>query len=95
MNRIIKSTLESKMTIVWIALFSINSLCTCVVASMAGSVWSLCDTQTKFTMIVAIIGNWTGTMMAYMKQNLKKIEKGQLPFDENTAIAPKEQSEKP
>jgi hypothetical protein len=33
-------------------------------------------------MIVAIIGNWTGTILAYLKQNMKRIEAGTLLTDE-------------
>lgn len=66
--------LEWRMAILWFVLFSVNSLCSCVVAAMAGSVWSSLGTQEKFTMVVAILGNWTGTIMALFSKAAKKVD---------------------
>ena len=66
--------LEWRMAVLWFVLFSVNSLCSCIVAAMAGSVWSNLQTQEKFTVIVAIVGNWTGTIMALFSKAAKKVE---------------------
>jgi NADH:ubiquinone oxidoreductase subunit 6 (subunit J) len=63
-----------RMAIMWFFLFSINSLCSCIVAASAGSVWTNLDAQAKVTVIIAVIGNWTGTIMAFLSDARKKIE---------------------
>lgn len=71
------TAMEYKMAVFWFILFSVNSLCTSITASMAGSVWGNLDPQSKFTIIVAIVGNWTGTIMAYLSkqsQRTKQLE---------------------
>lgn len=84
-----EAALAYKLAIFWFFLFSVNSLCTCIVASMAGSVWHNLGTQEKFTVIVAILGNWTGTIMAFISKTAQKIEKGELPIEEPAPEPPK------
>ena len=75
---------EIRVSVAWFILFSINSLGTCVLAASAGCVWSALGWQEKFTICVAIIVNWTGCVMAYLKQAAKKIESGQFPINDDT-----------
>jgi len=75
---------EIRVSVAWFVLFSINSLGTCILAASAGSVWGNLGWQEKFTVAVAVVVNWTGTIMAYLKQAAKKIEAGQNPIDDNT-----------
>jgi len=72
------------MSVFWFVLFSINSLGSCIIAASAGSVWANLGTQEKFTVIVAVITNWTGVIMAYIKQAAKKIESGEIPIGDDT-----------
>ena len=66
--------LEYKMAILMFVLFSVNSLCSCFVASMAGSVWATLDTQSKITVVVAMVGNWTGTVIAFVSKAATRIK---------------------
>jgi hypothetical protein len=63
---------EWKIAAFWFVLFSVNSLCTCITASMAGSVWANLGPQDKFTVVISIIGNWTGTIMAFVSKQSKR-----------------------
>lgn len=73
-SNIVSTAAGYHMAILWFVLFSVNALCTSIVASMAGCVWGNLGTQEKFTIVMAIIGNWTGTIMAYISKSSKKIE---------------------
>ena len=75
---------EMRLAIFWFVLFSVNSLCTCIVASMAGCVWDNIGPQDKFTMVVAIAGNWTGTIMAFVSKESSRIKKTGEIFPEET-----------
>lgn len=77
-----------KFAIFWFVLFSVNALCTSVMAALTGADWATLDPQSKFMICVAILGNWTGTIMAFMSKAAKKIESGQLPFDDGTTFTP-------
>lgn len=70
------SALEWRMAVVMFILFSISSLCSCILAAMAGSIWHLLDNQSKFTVIVAILGNWTSTIIAYISKSAQRIKQG-------------------
>ncbi|MDE2097616.1 MAG: hypothetical protein KGL39_10245 [Patescibacteria group bacterium] len=90
MSDLVKGTITQarmwRMAIFWFILFSINSLCTCIVSAMAGSVWANLGSQEKFTVVVAIIGNWTGTIIAFVSKAARKIEEGKEPFDDTAII---------
>lgn len=75
------SILEWRMAIFWFVLFSVNSLCTAITAALAGTEWAHIDDQAKFMVYVAIVMNWTGTIMAYVSKNANKISHGKM-FDE-------------
>lgn len=73
-ERLKLTVLEYRIAVFWFLLFSVNSLCTSITASMAGSVWMNLGEQEKFTVIVAIIGNWTGTIMAFLSKASSRIK---------------------
>ena len=72
------SILEWRLAIFWFILFSVNSLCTAITAALAGTDWAQIDGQAKFMVYVAILLNWTGTIMAFVSKNAGKISQGQL-----------------
>ena len=60
----------------WFCLFSVNSLATSITASLLGTNWMTLSGQQKFEIVVAIIGNWTGTIMAFLSKASSKVAKG-------------------
>lgn len=70
------AALEYRMAVLWFILFTINSLGTCYLAVTSACVWHLLDTQSKIGVGVAIIVNWTGTMMAYISNASKRVKQG-------------------
>jgi hypothetical protein len=86
MNALLSKAFEMRLAAFWFILFSINSLCTCVLAASSGCVWNQLDTQSKWTVVIAVAANWTNAIMAYVSKAAKKIESGQLPFDDTTFI---------
>lgn len=71
---------EWRIACFWFLLFSLNSLCTSIMASLVNANWTDMDRQSKFLMIIAVMGNWTGTIMAFISQQAKRIQKTGLPF---------------
>lgn len=74
------SALEWKITVMWFILFTVNSLGTCILAASAGCVWDNLGWQEKLTVVLAVIVNWTGTMMAWLSKSAGKITSGQNPI---------------
>lgn len=70
-----------RMIIAWITLFSINTLCSAILAALAGKYWSQVDVQDKFVIVVAVIMNWTGVLQVFLLQASKKISHGENPLD--------------
>lgn len=66
--------LEYWLAIVLFVLFSVNALGTSILAASAGSVWSSLGTQEKFTICVAVVVNWTGTIMAFLSKAAQRIK---------------------
>lgn len=62
-------------------LFSINSLSTALVASFANAEWATLSPTSKFLLIVVVLQNWTGTMLAFLNKTISRVEKGQFPLD--------------
>lgn len=90
MNRITETAIQYRIGIFWFCLFSLNSLGTCLLAASSGCVWDNLDWQSRVNVILALIVNWTGTIMAYVSKAAKKIEQGQNPIgDGDTQIITK------
>lgn len=67
------------MAILWFVLFSVNALCTSMVAALTGSSWVLLDNQSRLMIVIAIIGNWTGTVMAFISKQSTRFSQGSTP----------------
>lgn len=78
------AALEYRIGVFWFCLFSLNSLGTCVLAASSGCVWEQLDTQSKLTVIVAVMTNWTGTVMAFLSKTAQRIKQNpnDLPIDD-------------
>lgn len=66
---------EWRIAIIMFMLFSINSLCMITLASLAGADWVMLDKQAKFMIYIAIMGNWTGTILAFVSKQAARIKK--------------------
>ena len=84
MSNLIINAKAWRFAILWFVLFSLNALGTSIIASLTGAQWDELKGQQKFLICTAIFVNWTGTIMAYMSRAAKKIESGQLPFDDTS-----------
>ena len=73
--------LEWYMACIWFVLFSIGALCTAILASLVNSDWDNMNHQSKFLMVVAIVGSWTNTMLAFFSKAAKKVERQIMPDD--------------
>lgn len=62
-------------------LFSINALATAIVASFMNAEWSQMSPTSKFLLIIVVLQNWTGTMIAFFNKTLSRIEKGSFLID--------------
>lgn len=81
MNATLSGAWAYRVAIIWFCLFSINALCTAIVVALVGCTWIALDFQSKFIIIIAIVGNWTGTIMAFVSKSAKKIEETGNPLD--------------
>lgn len=75
-----RKKLVVKMAVVWFCLFTVNSLCSAIMGCLAGAYWTNMSGQDRFVMIVAIIGQWTSVMMAFMYTAAARVQHGELPI---------------
>jgi hypothetical protein len=68
------AVIEFKIAICYFILFSINTLCSAIIISLTGKDWSTLKTQDHFLIIIAIIMNWTGTIIAFISQAARRIK---------------------
>lgn len=61
----------NKSAIFWFLLFSINALCTSIGGALTGAQWNTLDAQSHLMIFIAVLGNWTGTIMAFFKSHQK------------------------
>lgn len=81
MGAISKQLSVYKLVIVYILLFSFNSLCTAVDAAMLNNNWADMTTTVKFLTIIVVLQNWTGVLLAFFNKSLSQAEAGQFPID--------------
>ena len=81
-----KQAWKFRMAIVYCFLFSVNSLLTTLIASLVNADWSAMNTQSKLLLYFVVGANWTGTMLAFMSKNSKKLEDGDLPDDTTSTV---------
>ena len=65
-----------RIAICWFFVFSLNALATAILAASIGTMWADLHYQDRFEIVLAIIVNYTGTMMAFMSKAAKKVEDG-------------------
>lgn len=70
-----------KLAILMGILFSVNSLASAIVASFLNTEWSSLGPTTRFILIVVIIQNWTGTLLAFFNKSVARMEQGKFPFE--------------
>lgn len=70
-----------KMAILMGVLFSCNALFTAIVASFMNTDWSTLSPTSKFLLIVVVLQNWTGTLIAFFNKTIARIEQGKFPID--------------
>jgi hypothetical protein len=71
---------EWRVAAFWFFLFSVNTLFTSITAALVGTDWATLDAQSKFMIFIAVAGNWTGTIMAFISKQAGRIQKTGLPF---------------
>lgn len=71
------------LTLGLLILFSVNSLCTTIVAVMVDATWSDLTGTQKFIRYCLVAGNWTGTLIAFFTNTGKKIQRGETLFDDD------------
>jgi hypothetical protein len=86
-NRTKLTVIEWKMAIFWFCLFSLNALGSSIMAALTGAVWNELDSQSKFMIVIAVMVNWTGTIMAFISKQANRIHQtGNLLPAEDTTI---------
>ncbi len=76
------------LAIVWAIFFSLNSLCTATIAALAGTKWVEVSAQTKFLIVLAIVGNYTNTMGSFISKAVSRIKDGKTIVNGSGDTAP-------
>lgn len=76
MSQLKQTAMLYKMVIVYILLFSVNSLCSATVASFLNVNWSALSTTAKFLVVIVILQNWTGVLLAFFNKSIQRAEQG-------------------
>lgn len=63
------------------ALFSFNALATSTLAALIGAKWDGMSKQEHFLIVVAILANWTGVIVTFLNQALKRLASGKAPLE--------------
>lgn len=75
----VKNAIVYKMVILYVFLFSFNSLASAIIASFLNTDWQQLKPTAKFILVVVILQSWTGTMLAFFNKSIQRAEQGQ-PF---------------
>lgn len=81
MRNLTKLALVYKMAILIGVMFSFNALATAIVASFMNTDWNQLNATSKFLLVIVVLQNWTGTMLAYFNKTLSRVEQGKFPID--------------
>lgn len=74
-TEVAKSNLvEFRIAIFWFCLFSVNSICSAILIALSNATWSELDPQGKFLIVIGIVFNWTGTIMAFVSKQASRIK---------------------
>src|SRR5512146_2201418 len=83
MSEIVRSARDmlvlNKLVIFYGALCSLNALSTAIVASFMNTEWATLSATSKFLLIIVILQNWSGTMLAFINKTLSRVESGRPP----------------
>ena len=85
--------IEFRMAIFWFCLFSVNSLCTCLIASLVNCNWSQMDGQSRLLLYLTVAANWTGCVMAFVSKQASRIKKTGGIFPDDTQFITRAHSE--
>jgi hypothetical protein len=96
LSRATEQWLYWRLLIIKILLYSLTSAASVwMVATANVNIGSL-DFWARVTLIVGMIGNWGGTMMALVDQTMSRLAKGQMPVgDTNPPFPPSPAQPKP
>ena len=83
MNKLFQRAISYKLTVAYFLLFSVNALSAAIIASFLNTDWSALSNTSKFILIVVVIQNWTGTMLAFLYTTKSRVDKGEsiIPTD--------------
>lgn len=85
-----------RMAIAYGVLFSINSLTTAIVLSFMNTTWDQLDHTSKFLLVVGILQNWTGTLLAFLSKAARRLESGETPIPQvDTTLVTKQALDNP
>jgi len=70
-----------KMVFLMLVLFSINALASAIMLSFLNVDWSQLSPTSKFLIWVAVLQNWTGTLLAFFNKSISRVEQGRFPID--------------
>ena len=65
----------------YFGLLSANSLFTATLASLVGTKWDAITTQEKFLIVISILANWTGLVLAFVRSSIGRIVHGKPPIE--------------
>jgi hypothetical protein len=77
------SKVTKTMAIAFGVLFSMNALCTCITVAFVNATWEDMGTFKKFLTAIAILGNWTTVLMAFLSKTVARLEAGKSPIPTN------------
>jgi hypothetical protein len=81
MTKLLQNAATYRMAILIGALFSINALATAIVISLLNNDWKNLSATSQFLVVVTVVQNWTGTMLAFFNKTLARIEQGKSPIE--------------
>lgn len=72
-----ENVIYNKLAYFYGALFSINSLATAIVASFMNVEWSDLSATSKILLLIVVLQNWTGTMLAFVNRTMARAQAGE------------------
>ena len=82
MNEQSLSRTTNGMAIAWAALFSINSLGSCLLVSLSNADWPSMSPFNKVLLGVGVTVNWTTMLMAFLSKTMARLDAGKPPIPE-------------
>lgn len=76
MNRLLTASLAYRVAVLVFGLYTVSTLCFAIIGALTGREWEQLDGEDKLLIVLAIIGNWTNTLMAFISKRAQKLENG-------------------